>query len=114
MTTPPTVPSTIEALAARLDVAPAAVARAIIAAHLTTPPSAWRASDNPQSPPRATGATLFASQQVQPLGPTDGRASSPASDGSTAGILEDIANDLIDDVLDDDGGFDVFEGASHQ
>jgi hypothetical protein len=58
MTTPPTVPSTIEALASRLDVAPAAVARAVIAAH-TTPPSARRASDNPQSPHLATGATLL-------------------------------------------------------
>jgi hypothetical protein len=50
----------IEALASRLDVAPAAVARAIIAAHITPPECARRiASGNPQSPQQATGATLL-------------------------------------------------------
>lgn len=102
----------IETLAKRLDVAPAAVARAILAAH-TTPPECARLASGTHQSHHATGATLFCAQ-VQPLGPTDGRASSPASGGSTTAILEEIADDLIDDVLDDDGGFDAFEGATIQ
>ena len=111
MTSP--LPPTIEAIARRLDVAPAAVARVLEAAATQSHTARPLASDKSESL-HATGATFFVSPQVQPLGPTDGRASSPASSGSTAGILEDIANDLIDDVLDDDGGFDVFNGATIQ